>query len=340
LLSLRLVIRRVSLSVLLVLALGGCASTFYAAAAVVNGVKITPAELNDQVDRQVQASGGQAGDRRAVELQVLRGLINQAIVGQEADARGIAPTEEEVDASLQEQLGGARIEDIIAQTGLTEEEIREIIYQGVQFEQLLASVAPEVTDEEVQQAFDADPGRFTRVKARHIQVTVDDKTTQAEARAEAGTIARRLQGGADFSALAKQRSDDEQFARPNGQFPGFIAVSDFVGVFGEEFGEALSTAKLNRPTDPVRTAFGFSVIVVTARQSDPYARAAETLRGELSDQAGQQATQQLLADAANRAKVVVNPKYGDWDPSQLDIVPHQFYTPADEPEVPDLSGIL
>jgi peptidyl-prolyl cis-trans isomerase C len=115
----------------------------------------------------------------------------------------------------------------------------------------------------------------TEIRASHILVATED---------EAKDIIRQLDGGADFAALAKEKSTDPS-AKQNGGDLGYFTASDMVpefsqAVFAMEKGESSKV--------PVKSHFGWHVIkVVDKRPKAPptleetHSHIEELLSGEL-----------------------------------------------------------
>ncbi len=104
--------------------------------------------------------------------------------------------------------------------------------------------------------------------------------TQAEAQA----IAKELEGGADFAALAKARSQD----------PGSAAQGGDLGCFGPgEMVESFDAASFKGPLNKVQTVqsqFGWHLVLVTKRTEAglmPLAEAAPLIREQLARDAAQ-----------------------------------------------------
>jgi peptidyl-prolyl cis-trans isomerase C len=149
----------------------------------------------------------------------------------------------------------------------------------------------QLTDARLKEKFDAflkeNPPQ-EEVRARHILVD-----TEAKAR----DVLSDLRKGADFAAVAKAKSSDGS-ARDGGDL-GFFTRGDMVS----EFSDAAFALKVGEVSkEPVKSQFGFHIIKVEARRSQPlptFESAREQLRGEMS--------QELMTDVIEglRAKAKV-----------------------------------
>ena len=101
--------------------------------------------------------------------------------------------------------------------------------------------------------------RFTQAEKRHarhilIQADKDDAAAQKKA---ADVYALATKPGADFAALAKQYSQDAGSAQQGGDL-GSVEKSFFVGPFGD----AVFSMKKGEIRGPVKTPFGYHVILL------------------------------------------------------------------------------
>lgn len=114
------------------------------------------------------------------------------------------------------------------------------------------------------------------IETAHILVRLGQNATQAEkdkAKAKADSIYHALQGGADFSELARNLSDDTGSAKKGGQLP---LVGP--GAFVKEYEEAAYALKKGEMSQPVLSPFGYHIIKMNDRKPlDPY----ETVKPEI-----------------------------------------------------------
>lgn len=119
-------------------------------------------------------------------------------------------------------------------------------------------IMDKVSDDDVKARFDVEMAKITpevTVSARHILVAEED---------EAKKIIEELQGGADFEALAKERSTGP--SGPNGGDLGQFSKGQMVPEF-EAAAFALEAGSVT--TEPVQTQFGWHVIQVYEKGSAP-----------------------------------------------------------------------
>lgn len=117
---------------------------------------------------------------------------------------------------------------------------------------LAAVIKSAVTDAEIQKAYDARIASFvpaTEYKAAHILVADE---------AKAKDLLTQLEGGADFAALAKENSTDTG-SGANGGDLGWFGL----GAMVKPFEEAVVAATPGKVAGPVKSDFGFHLILVT-----------------------------------------------------------------------------
>lgn len=184
--------------------------------------------------------------------------IQWQAVEQAAEAEfGIAPTDDEIDAQLEELVaasGAPDLETYLESVNASESGIRRYAVQLLIQEQIdieLEASYETPTDEDVQQELADFPLEWTEVCAAHILVATAD---------EAAEVENRLASGEEFAVIATEVSTDPG-SGANGGDLGCNSPSGFV----TEFGEATMTAEIGVPTEPVETEFGFHIIRVDSR---------------------------------------------------------------------------
>jgi peptidyl-prolyl cis-trans isomerase C len=164
--------------------------------------------------------------------------------------------------------------------------------QALETALLHKEIGPLVTEAAVRARYDADiagkPGE-EEVHARHI--LVPDEAT-------AKTIIADLNKGGDFAALSKQYSKDPGAAQQGGDL-GFFKKDEMVPEFANA-AFALQPGQIDQT--PVHTQFGWHVIQVIGRRTDPppsFEQASQDLRQKMI----QEAIQQAVAHARARVQV-------------------------------------
>lgn len=164
---------------------------------------------------------------------------------------------------------------------------------------LRATIA--LSDEELFEYYEANPEEFTQeeqVRARHILLQVGSDRSEQQAEEEILAIRDRLASGEDFASLATELSDD----------PGSKAQGGDLGFFGrgqmiDEFEEAAFTAEPGEVVGPVKTNFGYHLILVEERREagrSTFPEVQEQIRSRLLNQRAQDLAAATATDLAER----------------------------------------
>jgi peptidyl-prolyl cis-trans isomerase C len=210
------------------------------------------ADLPEQVRMQVQMM---PGGRRMLAEQVL----NFKLLSSEARKRGLADT-----ANVKRQVALAS-EQILATA-------------------LQTQVQAGVDDAAVQKYYDDHKADMEHVTARHILIRAEGSPaplgegakalTDAQAKAKADDIRKRLEKGEDFAKIAKAESDDKGSGADGGSLGSFNRKSNLV----KPFLDAAFALKVNEFSAPVKTEFGYHIIQVTERKTPTFEQSKERLK--------------------------------------------------------------
>ncbi len=232
------------------------------AVAVVDGEAIEMAEIREMVNDMPQLA---ELPFEQIYPNLLEMLINNKVVMQGAKKAGVLDRPE-----IKKQLRMAR-EQIVGQTYLDE---------------LLKS---HTTEEELLEVYNREVKNFRReeeIHARHILVK-----TEKEAR----DLLVQLKAGADFAELADKKSLDEN---TEGGDLGYFTKAMMI----PEFGDAVFDMKKGQLSAPIKTPFGWHVVLVEdKRLANP--PAFEEVRDDIERAVMETKLQQVLAE--ERAKLNV-----------------------------------
>ncbi|BBP78315.1 peptidylprolyl isomerase [Pseudomonas sp. Ost2] len=153
-----------------------------------------------------------------------------------------------------------------------------------------------VKDEDLQALYQKETANLSEQRrAAHILIEVNDKVTDAQAKAKIEEIQQRLAKGENFAALAKEFSQDPGSASNGGDL-GFAGP----GVYDPAFEKALYALNKDQVSTPVRSEFGYHLIKllgVEAPEVPTFASLKDKLTRELKAQQVEQrfveATKQL-----------------------------------------------
>jgi peptidyl-prolyl cis-trans isomerase SurA len=105
------------------------------------------------------------------------------------------------------------------------------------------------------------PTVVEQTHVRHILVRVNETTSESEAKAKIDRIKDRIDTGANFPDQAKVNSEDASASK--GGDLGWINPGDTV----PEFEQAMAKLKLGEVSGPVRSSFGWHLILVEERRT-------------------------------------------------------------------------
>ncbi len=211
------------------------------AVAKVNGVSIGKDQLYQAM---LDGSGEQALDN----------LIDKELIRQEAEKAGIKVTSDDIDQQLKSIQSSFSSEEEFQQTlaayNMTVEDLKKDMEAQVQLRKLLEPQI-KITDDEIKQYYESNLEALKepeQVRASHILVASKE---------EVETILADLNSGADFAAIAKEKSLDTA-SKDNGGDLGFFAKGDME----EAFANAAFSLKVGSVSDPIKTESGYHIIKV------------------------------------------------------------------------------
>ena len=183
--------------------------------------------------------------KTSVGKQALQVLLIEKVLDSEFEV-----SDKEINAqfdSEKEQMGEG-FDQYLAQQGQTEESYKKYIKLNLLQEKALTE-GVEVTDEEVKKQYE---NMKTELNARHVLVA--DEETAKE-------VKSKLDGGADFAAVAKEYST-EPAAQESGGELGWFTPDKMV----KEFSDAALSLEVDQISEPVKSEFGFHIIQVTEKR--------------------------------------------------------------------------
>jgi peptidyl-prolyl cis-trans isomerase SurA len=138
---------------------------------------------------------------------------------------------------------------------------------------------------------------------RHILIKVSEVVSEAEAKARIDRIRDRLDTGAKFEDQAKLNSEDATSAK--GGDLGWISPGDTVA----DFEAAMNKLKIGEVSQPVRSQFGWHLILVSERRTQDITaeRKRDQARLALRQRKSDEAFQDWLRQMRDRAYVEIKP---------------------------------
>jgi peptidyl-prolyl cis-trans isomerase C len=288
--------------------------------ALVNGVGILRSDYELAIERTQEAYLYQGtpiseADLPLLQQELLNQLISEELLYQEALGQGIQ-SDPQAAALQYEQMRAQFATDEAWQNALDsnntdEDELRFQIDRNLVIQQLitdaLADMTP-VTDEEILAFYNENSFYFQtgeQVAASHILISTEGLTAEEkpEALARAEAIRAELLAGADFAALAQEKSEGP--SAPRGGDLGTFGRGQMVTAF-EEAAFSLEPGSIS---EVVETQFGYHIILVTEKiEADvaPLEDVSASIEQHLTQEKQGLVLEQYVADLRDVASVVVN----------------------------------
>jgi foldase protein PrsA len=234
--------------------------------ATVNGEKITRREVELRVDQRVSMNPKafekmDEKNRKALMLSTLNRLIEGRIVLQEAAKEGVQVSDEEVDRvfeNLRRQFSSEKeMEEMLKKAKTSIEMNKKDSRAYMMTRKLEAKMTKQIviSENDIENYWEQARPYLTRdlVKAKHILVKTEK---------EAAEIREKLKKGEKFEDLAKQYSQDTGTKNRGGDL-GWISKEMMV----KEFSEAAFSLKVGEISPPVKTQFGYHLILVEGKKN-------------------------------------------------------------------------
>jgi foldase protein PrsA len=268
--------------------LAGCSnSNGGASIASVNGQNISKAELDTKLENG------------AASKQVLNTIVQGMLIDQYAKDNNVVISDADVakkEDEIKSKYPAGQFEQILKAQNLTEKDVQDILRQQLVLEAAVAKNA-NISDKQIADYFAKNHTTLDKpeqIRAKHILVA-DPKT--------AATVEEQLKSGADFAALAKKYSTDPSSKDKGGEL-GFFQKGQMVPAFQA----AAFTQKIGVVGPPVKSPFGYHIIVVEERKPAQIASLANSkaqIETTLKEQQEQTQIPAFLENLRNKAKIVV-----------------------------------
>lgn len=222
----------------------------------------------------VGARGDQLELMKKLRIEAMDELIEQALVGQAAEAAGIEAPDDEVDKAVMDIRSVFDSENSyqlkLRDEGFTADTFRAHMARMIKAKRYLDDIridAAVVSDEDLERYYKDNERRLTlpeQIRVRHILITwkpLGKQDDRAFIREQMLPILERARAGEDFAALAREYSDDYA-TRPAGGDTGLFHRGEMAPAF-EEVAFALKHGEIS---DPVETPFGVHIIKLEERR--------------------------------------------------------------------------
>jgi parvulin-like peptidyl-prolyl isomerase len=310
------------------LSLAACSDLLTTAAATVDGRKIDEDRFARELDFLLadprfaqQIPTGEEGELQRKELarQYLTFLIHQQVVHAYADEHEVGVEGREVDALFEQQvteLGGPEeFAGLLRTANASESDVRSLLEEQILREGVAEAVVEEqLNEQQLRETYEERELEFSQVQVAHILVNTEEEALDILERATPQT----------FGELAERFSLDTGSA-PNGGDLGVQRPADLV----PPFAEATLEIPVGEIGGPVQTDFGWHLIHVIDRQTQPY----ETVRDSLLQELRGQVFTDWLIEQVQEAEVRVNPRYGYFDEASGSVRERTSTSPLPVPSI-------
>jgi len=296
----------------------------------VNGVFITESKLEALVEEQFAKIAAKTTQlppefakqyKQQIRTQMLEKLIVEQLLDEKVKEAGIVITEEEVMASLKEQISKQQpsltleaFQAMYEARGQNFDELKQQFRKSLGYQKIvMAQGAGEVTvtEEEVEKYYSENQQKFElpeQVRASHILIkpdasdpNTDPNEAKAIARSKAQDLLEQIKAGADFAELAKAHSGCP--SGPNGGDLSFFGR----GAMVPPFEKAAFELEPGQVSDVVETKFGYHIIKVTDHKEagvSPFEEVKTRLINELTQRKQLEAFQNYVQSLKNEADIV------------------------------------
>lgn len=227
----------------------------------VNGKTITANELYSELKKQ-------NGKNVAINL------IDDYILNKEYKTTDDMKKSAESTIESYKSTYGDNYEAFLEYNGINDDkELKEILIKNSKLTLVTEDyIKNNLTEKEMKEYYENNI--YGDISAKHILISFDydddasdeeKEVAENEAKLKAEEIVEKLKNGEDFSTLAKEYSDDEG-SKENGGDLGYFNTGDMV----EEFEDAAYKLAVNEyTTTPVKTTYGYHVIMKTGQKEKP-----------------------------------------------------------------------
>jgi parvulin-like peptidyl-prolyl isomerase len=172
----------------------------------------------------------------------------------------------------------------------------------------------QVSEADLRQYYADHKSEYEQVHARHILIRVQGSQvpvrpgqkdlTDAEALAKAQEIRKKIQDGADFGELAKLESDDIGSGSNGGDMPAFRR-----GQMVPSFEQAAFAMKPGDLSEPVKSQFGYHIILVVSHESKSFEDMKTELEGRVKPEQTQKAIDKAIEELQKSNPAVLDPEF-------------------------------
>lgn len=243
----------------------------------VDGKTITANDLYEELKKQ-------SGQSVAINL------IDDYILNKEYETTSEMEESAESTIETYKNTYGDSYEQFLEYNGISDDnELKELLIKNSKLTSATEDyIKDNLTEKEMKEYYENNI--VGDISAKHILISYEDdedlsdeenEAKKEEAKAKAEEVIEKLKNGEDFSALAKEYSDDEG-TKENGGDLGYFNTGDMVEAF-ETAAYALDVNEYT--TEPVETEYGYHIIMKTGQKDKPsYKKSKDTIKEKLVEE--------------------------------------------------------
>ena len=230
-------------------------------AAKVNGKIITMQDVDRAVKLQSQGQETKMSplELASARLQVLQSLVEREVMFQKAEKEQSVPSEEEVTVDINKQKtesgkSADQIDKDMKSQGMTEAALRDQVKKDIAIRKLVEKITGKIEppkDSEIEAFYNGNKEAFVKKRGVKLAAIIIDPTNsgagdqtidEQSAVLKANEVVKKLQGGQDFAAVAREYSEDQ--SKLQGGDLGYLSEDDMKQAFPEQTVAALMNAQL------------------------------------------------------------------------------------------------
>ncbi len=251
--------------IIAVILVAGCSSLPGNAAASVNGVIITKADVANRIrvikgmEPQDIPQDTQGNDYNQFQRDVTGQLVSEELEKQLCQKRGITVSDKEIDPEVKQIVDDQYYGDVnkmqqdFAKRGVTIQDLRDDLHRRLLHQKLINSIAAEVpvTGAEVQALYNQNKNAYVYPEKRQVrQIIVADQATAQQ-------VESQLAAGQDFATLAGKVSIDSS-TRSKAGMVGLVPESSLPTAVGQ----VAFSLKVNQVSAPFQSTLGWYIVKV------------------------------------------------------------------------------
>ena len=232
------------------------------------------------LDPQMQQAVGEA----TIQERLLDQLIGFKILESQASDKVKTDTKPKVKTQMDQfsalfttDAAKKSRDDQLKTLGITLDDVQKYVERSMI---VMDEYKSKVTDEQIKSQYDqnvkSDPYYYVNASVRHILIALQGRTKDA-ALARAKEVRDKLEKGGDFTALAKEYSDDPGSKDKGGLYENVDVMNWVPG-----FKEAAATLPINEISQPVETTYGYHIIKVESRTTKALADVKDDLSTQIA----------------------------------------------------------